>query len=136
MCILVSLTCQAARSWVRSSSDQTGEPRQMNVIGNCNIHDIITLWSSVSGLQQTKFICSEVLKHLAKCIQEVYTNTNQPYQIKHKPAKFSAKWNRCASKTSVVFVSRYFIRKLLFLGVGESWHCKCFIILPASCPNK
>lgn len=43
-----------------------------------------------------------------------------------------------ASKTSAVFVSMYFIKKPLFFGVGDSWHCKCFIIhsLPPLSINK
>lgn len=64
-CTLVSLTCQMATSWVRSSSHHIGEPGRLNenVIGSGNIQDIFTLQSSISGLQQLKLICFEVLNH-------------------------------------------------------------------------
>lgn len=103
MFVRVSLTCQPARSWVSVSSDPAAEPGRPNK------------WKCDWQLQYSWHI--DVLEQWQGTVASsvsLYVTTLRSEKPNSLPA--AVVYCKC------VFVSMYFIKTYLFLGVGDSWH--------------
>lgn len=73
-------------------------------------------------------------------VKTIFQNQPEPTKtvgVKHQAiCHANVIWKYKASSHSQCFVFVYVVKKFLYLGAADCWHCKCFIIRHASVPNK